>query len=312
MDPDLLILLKKWKLMRPTTTTSVFCLRQFPPVNDMVRWAGGFYSFQALEDLRTAFWNEGSRISRRINPVTRELLSEQEFLYGDVFLADEEKQQAQHVITQYQIQTTRREARAHFDQLLSRQNSLQALTQSQQRTRGQIQWNNGSTVASPPSEFVQRQLAQEDYNVAVLGLQNLQQVAAAAPPVPRAGRLEDFTDDESILAPVALATNHNDRNGCGAYGRNNAQASTTNRNPNPNRNDDPLAPLDNEPNPLQEDRQERIPLPTQFWGEPVIEEAYANCLALWESQGWPIYRSKTRYIEQHRLSLFGPNGPLSG
>jgi hypothetical protein len=159
-------------------------------------------------------------------------------------------------------------------------------------------------VASPPSEFAQRQLAQGDFNVAVLERENLQQAAA--------GQLEDSTDDEFMLAPVALATDRNGRNGRVAHGRNNAQSSATNRNPNPSRNDDPLAPLVNKPNPLQEDRQDLISLPTQFWGEPVIEEAHTKCSLLWESQGWPIFRNKTRHPEQNRLSLFGPNGPLSG
>ena len=123
----------------------------------------------------------------------------------------------------------------------------------------------------------------------------------AAPPIPRAaraGQLDESSDDESVLAPVALANNRIGRNGRGAYGRTENRVAP--------------GPVDNEPNPLQEDRQERIPLPTQFWGEPVIEEAYTNCLLLWESQGWPIFRNKTRYLEQNRLSLFGPNGPLSG
>ena len=67
-------------------------------------------------------------------------------------------------------------------------------------------------------------------------------------------------------------------------------------------------------NPLNEEREARIAIPTLFHGDPVFETVVNNFLLMCEERGWEntlMRGARTNFLRDNTESFFAPDGPFA-
>ena len=266
--------------------------KEIPDFPDMVRWNGRIYSEAALTLLR----NQAGLNSRNFrNPLDNTVLRRADFMGGDVHLTASQRSEVREIIASYEARATRRDARVRYDRLKQKLATFRNVIQGQAETISSVVAAGGDPRPSPPWINLQRRLRNEA-DVQMLGFQ-----------------LDDDdpvdADPESPVNPavVNLFDGPNPRRRINIESDNESveeQAAPAVEPP----NQDPIPG-----NPLDEDNSERTLLPSEFWGNQIIEVCFTNFMLYCEQLGWDtnLHRNKTAFLRENVASFFESNGSFS-
>ena len=250
-------------------------LQSVPETDDMVIWRGKYYSHSAL----SLFHEQPMPRNGRQDPLTREIMSQNEFQHGDQRITLQESIEVNRLIRGYNQREQRRTARLEYDRMHERLRELQNLANARLRTRAIVRAEGGSTVGSPIENNIRRRPVNDSEGLQLLGAN------------------DNSSSDEEVFI---LGRNRQ-------QGRQDRVARVLNNNRSIN-NSRQL----NVQNPLEEERHEHINLPQNLWGEPNVENATTNFLSLCENEGWEnnLHRHKTQFLNERTPSLFQVGGPF--
>ena len=287
-------------------------LQTIPELDDIVKFHGHYYSFEALKDLRSRPpppTRDGSPPVYR-NPVTNLSMTEAQFKSGELPLSTTQKSRLSTMISDYEARSFRRAEWEAYNALKTRLANLQTVTNGRQQTINAV----GQLQASPIENYINREREHNSATLALLGRnarQNENSVQIQSPQ--QLAHFGDTREDSDVdldhnspIRPRAQLT-YATRDRSNSTG---TQASTlqSQQEDSEEENDD----ANNQDNPLDESAV--VVFPTKLWGNPRAEQALKSLLQLAKDQGWEttLFRNRTKWCDTIADTIFKPGGCLFG
>ena len=317
-----------------------------PAPDEMVVWMGKIYDSGELSSFLAAAI--AGTVHPR-NPLTRAPLSQEDLQNNGTPLTAVEKQKVRKTIESYESREEQRSLFQTYNRLRNQLEQLQSVAASRQLSHAirQMETQEGGTFGDEMNLLETN--GDDNSNSADSLEDNLERIFSRHPgPRPNSRRVSNGGDSSSseeengdILDVGVIAGNQNNQHsrstrrsgtapthagtGTGSsqsrtWRRSTTTHSTTAQNSASN-NSQPTAngvaqagsATQALANPLEEQNEEKIPMPTNLWDDLAIQEATNDFLLQCEQTGWDrnLFRNKGRFLRQHSQELFLPEGPFA-